>query len=85
MKRLAAGERTRIETAFDQWVRTGRLLEFETERFLDARELLQKHTRLGAPDALHLAIARWNALELTTLDDVLKDAALAEGLMVTSL
>ena len=85
MKRLEPIERTRIEAAFDQWILTGRLLEFQPERFSDARGLLQKHDRLRTPDALHLAIARWNGLELTTLDTVLKEAALAEGLTVTSL
>ncbi|CAN5236179.1 hypothetical protein BH10PSE2_BH10PSE2_00280 [soil metagenome] len=61
------------------------MLEFDSDRFDDARRLLRKHERLRAPDALHLAIASWNGLEMATLDVVLRDAAAAEGVVVVDL
>lgn len=85
LKNLSQTERAGFERAFDRWVRQGRMLEFQAERFDDARLLLLKHERLRAPDALHLAIAAWNGLELATLDGVLMDAAVAEGLTVVDL
>ena len=78
-------ERIGMERAFDLWMRSGQMLEFQTDRFEDARLLLQTHSRLRAPDALHLAIARWNGLKLATLDVVLRDAAVAEGMDVVEL
>lgn len=85
VKHLTESERTGFERAFDVWARSGQMLEFQPERFLDARLLLQKHSRLRAPDALHLAIAQWNGLQLATLDVVLREAALAEGMRVIDL
>lgn len=83
--RVTVTERTEIENTFDRWTRGGKLLEFQTERFDDARKLLQDHPRLRGPDALHLAIAKWNGLQMATLDDVLKEAAVSEGLSVVDL
>lgn len=85
MKRFTEVERLDVERAFDRWTRKGRMLDFQADRFDDARLLLHRHGRLRAPDALHLAIAQWNGLELATLDDVLRDAAVAEGLAVADL
>jgi predicted nucleic acid-binding protein len=85
LKHLTDSERMGFERAFDLWSRTGQMLEFQPERFEDARLLLQRHSRLRAPDALHLAIAQWNDLQLATLDVVLRDAAVAEGMKVIDL
>jgi len=85
VKHLTESERMGFERAFDVWTRNGQMLEFQPERFEDARLLLQRHSRLRAPDALHLAIARWNGLELATLDGVLREAAIAEGVLVVEL
>ena len=85
LKHLTDSERMGFERAFDLWSRTGQMLEFQPERFEDARLLLQRHSRLRAPDALHLAIAQGNDLQLGTLDVVLRDAAVAEGMKVIDL
>lgn len=84
-KRFTQAERNDLENAFDDWSRTGRMLDFDAERFNDARLLLLRHSRLRAPDALHLAIARWSGLELATLDGVFREAAIAEGVPVVEL
>lgn len=85
MNRYTENERLDVERAFDGWTRRGRLLDFEADRFVDARRLLHKHRRLRAPDALHLAIVQWNGLQLATLDGVMREAAIAEGLDVVDL
>lgn len=85
LKRLTEAERRDTERAFDRWARKGKMLEFDTDCFQEARRLLQAHGRLRAPDALHLAIAHRHGLAFATLDDVLHDAALAEGLKVVAL
>ena len=85
MKHLSETERAGFERAVDSWAQQGRMVDFQAERFDDARRLLRKHQRLRAPDALHLAIASWNGFELATLDGVLKEAAVAEGLSVVDL
>ncbi|CAN5149504.1 hypothetical protein BH09PSE1_BH09PSE1_19780 [soil metagenome] len=85
LRRFTEAERLAVERTFGIWTRKGRMLEFQIDRFDDARLLLKRHHKLRAPDALHLAIASWNRLELATLDDILKDAALAEGLSVADL
>lgn len=85
MKRFKEPERLDLERTFDAWARQGRMLDFEVDRFTDARRLVQKHSRLRAPDALHLAMAQWNGLELATLDDVLREAAVIEGMKVVDL
>lgn len=85
MKRFTENERLAFEDAFDAWVRKGRMLDFEPDLFAEARRLLHKHRRLRAPDALHLAIAQSHGLKLATLDDVLKEAAIADGLEVVDL
>jgi uncharacterized protein len=84
-RRFTDGERDELETAFDDWSRRGRMLDFDAERFADARRLLLKHSRLRAPDALHLAIVRWSGLKLATLDGVLRAAAITEGVPVVDL
>ena len=84
-KRFTQAERNDLENAFDDWSRRGRMLDFDAERFNDARLLLLRHSRLRAPDALHLAIARWSGLELATLDGVFREAAIAEGVPVVEL
>lgn len=85
LKNLEAGERERLEHGFDRWAKGGRMLDFQPEYFGDARALLRKHERLRAPDALHLAIAQANDLALATLDDILREAAIAEDLTVVAL
>ena len=85
MKRLTEPERLGVERAFDGWARKGRILGFQTDRFNDARLLLQRHARLRAPDALHLAIARHAGLPLATLDHDMREAAVAEGMEVIAL
>lgn len=85
MGRLTDGERVAFEQAFDRWARNGPMVEFLPGYFDDARILLRRHSRLRAPDALHLAVARASGLGLATLDAVLRDAALAEGIEVVEL
>lgn len=85
MKRITETERRAIEGSLDIWARRSRIVAFEPTCLDDARQLLRRHTRLRAPDALHLAIAVWHGLDLATLDGVLKDAAVAEGLTVVDL
>ena len=84
-KRFTDTERSELENAFDDWSRRGKMLDFDAARFTDARLLLLRHSRLRAPDALHLAMARWSGLELATLDGVLREAAVAEGVPVVDL
>lgn len=85
MSRLAPEERRDLEATFDAWAGQGRLVDFDAEQFSQARRMLMTHDRLRAPDALHLAIAKANGLEMASLDAVLIDAALAEGLKVAEL
>ncbi|MFA4892771.1 type II toxin-antitoxin system VapC family toxin [Brevundimonas sp.] len=85
LKNVTEAERKALERAFDRWSRKGQMLEFEADMFNNARVLLQRHSRLRAPDALHLAIALRNGVELATLDIVLRDAAVAEGMKVIDL
>jgi predicted nucleic acid-binding protein len=85
MKRYTHAERHDLERAFDVWAGRGRLLDFDGTHFTQARRMLMRHDRLRAPDALHLAIAKANELELATLDGPLRQAALAEGMRVTDL
>ena len=82
---LSDRERKAAEFAFDRWAAHGLVLEVARERFHDARVLMQAHHRLRAPDALHLAIARHQGLPLATLDQDMRDAALAEGMEVIDL
>jgi uncharacterized protein len=82
---LAGNERDAIERAFDRWAARRTVLEVERERFAEARTLMRSHRRLRAPDALHLAIARHFDLTLATMDQDMRDAALAEGLEVVEL
>ena len=84
MGRLTESERSDIEHTFDRWARMGRMLGFHPDRFDDARRLLQRYRRLRAPDALHLATASWHRLALATLDEVLGEAAVAEGLDIVA-
>lgn len=85
MKHITEAERRAIEDGIDTWARRSRIVSFEPACLDDARRLLRRHSRLRAPDALHLAIAAWHGLDLATLDGVLRDAALAEGLRVVDL
>lgn len=85
MKHITEAERRAIEDGIDTWARRSRIVSFEPACLDDARRLLRRHSRLGAPDALHLAIAAWHGLDLATLDGVLRDAAVAEGLKVVDL
>lgn len=78
-------ERKIAEFAFDRWAADGIVLEVARERFQEARELIKTHRLLRAPDALHLAIVRHEGLPLATLDHVMRDAAVAEGLKVVDL
>lgn len=82
---LSDRERKAAELAFDRWAEAGLVLEVARARFQDARVLMQNHRRLRGPDALHLAIARHQGLPLATLDDDMRDAAIAEGLKVVEL
>lgn len=82
---LSDQERKAAERAFDRWAMRGLVLEVGRERFQDARILMQGHRRLRAPDALHLAIARHEGLPLATLDDDMRDVAVAEGMAVIDL
>ena len=82
---LSEGEREKIEQAFDRWSARRAVLEIDRERFAEARALMRSHRRLRAPDALHLAIARHSNLALATLDQDMRDAAIAEGLEVIRL
>lgn len=85
LNHLSVSERRDLEDAFDRWAKGGRILDFQPEYFEDARDLLRKNAKLRAPDALHLAIARHADLVLATLDGVLREAAVAEGLEVAAL
>lgn len=85
MKHITEAERRAIEDGLDTWARRSRIVSFEPACLDDARRLLRRHSRLRAPDALHLAIAAWHGLDIATLDGVLRDAALAEGLKVVDL
>lgn len=82
---LSDRERKIAETAFDRWVQAGLVLEVGRDRFGDARILMQNHSRLRGPDALHLAIVRHAGLSLATLDLDMRDAAIAEGMQVIHL
>lgn len=85
MKHITEVERRGMEKALDGWARQGLLLEFDAARFQDARTLILRHHSLRAADALHLALVAWHGLELATLDRVLREAAIAEGLAVVDL
>ena len=85
MDRITASERVGLERVFDGWVGKGRMIDFKADRFNEARRLLQRHARLRAPDALHLAIARHEGLPLATLDDDMREAAVFEGMEVIEL
>lgn len=82
---LSDRERKVAELAFDRWAARGLVLEVTRDRFQDARLLMQAHRRLRAPDALHLAIARYEGLPLATLDEDMRDAGVAEGMEVIDL
>ena len=82
---LSDRERKIAEVAYDRWAENGLVLEIERERFRDARILMQSHSRLRAPDALHLAIARQAGLALATLDQDMAEAAITEGMEVVPL
>jgi len=82
---LTGPERMAAERAFDRWASRGLVLGVAKERFHDARALMQAHARLRGPDALHLAVARHEGLPLATLDEDMRDVAVAEGMEVIDL
>lgn len=82
---LTDQERAAAETAFDRWKSRVVVLGVERERFDEARVLMRAHRRLRAPDALHLAIALSSGLGLATADQDMRDAAVAEGIVVVDL
>ncbi len=83
--RLTEHERDRTERTFDRWASQHHVLDVARERFGEARILMRVHRRLRAPDALHLAIALESGLSMATLDQDMRDAAIAEGLSVVDL
>ena len=82
---LTDPERAAAETAFDRWKSRLVVLEVGRDRFDEARGLMRAHPRLRAADALHLAIAMSSGLGLATADQDMRDAAVAEGIVVVDL
>ena len=82
---LTDPERAAAETAFDRWKSRLVVLEVGRDRFDEARGLMRVHPRLRAADALHLAIAMSSGLGLATADQDMRDAAVAEGIVVVDL
>lgn len=84
-ERLDPNERDEAENALNWWL-TGRVAEepIDQEDVPQARFLLHRHSKLRAPDALHLAIVLRLKAGLVTYDLDLAAAARAEGVLVTS-
>jgi len=78
--RITAGERRGAEIEMDRLLDPTRPdAVIGPEDFLEARRLLERHTTLRAPDALHLAIAEREGWALATLDRGLAAAAEQQG------
>ncbi len=75
--RLAAGEQHELEEALDRWTaRSSRMIPVSPEDFDASRSYVRRSSSgLRAADALHLAIAAREKLELATFDLVLARAA----------
>jgi predicted nucleic acid-binding protein len=74
-------ERFRAEIALDDWAnQESAIVPVLMEDFLAARRLIQRHATLRAGDALHLAVAARENLDMATFDLRLAGAASAEGL-----
>jgi hypothetical protein len=81
VKQIAPDQRLLAEQHFDAWLLTVEQTPVLRADFELARDLIRRgRTRLGAPDALHLAVARRLGARLASLDAVMADAARDLGL-----
>ena len=82
MKNLSSRERERTETRLDLWLAGRPMADVASDDFDLARRLLRADVRLRTPDALHIAVAVRQGLELATLDRAMAESALDFGLGV---
>jgi uncharacterized protein len=77
MNRLTAVTADLALRRFDDWLsRTVQIVRCASEQMTMARQIVRDFTsKLSAPDAIHLAIARTNGATLATFDDRLAEAA----------
>jgi len=81
MSHLSMANGNAVLELFDQWIaRTAQVVTSSGEHMEAAGRMVRNFdTKLSAPDAIHLAVAKYHGLVLATFDERLGDAARREN------
>lgn len=81
MSHLSAADGSAALDLFDEWIaRTAQVVTSSGEHMEAAGRMVRNFdTKLSAPDAIHLAVAKYHGLILATFDEHLGDAARREN------
>ena len=81
MSHLSAADGSAALDLFDEWIaRTAQVVSSSGEHMEAAGRMVRNFdTKLSAPDAIHLAVAKYHGLILATFDERLGDAARREN------
>ena len=81
MSHLSAADGSAALDLFDEWIaRTAQVVSSSGEHMEAAGRMVRNFdTKLSAPDAIHLALAKYHGLILATFDERLGDAARREN------
>jgi uncharacterized protein len=84
MSHLSTADGSAVLDLFDEWItRTAQLVTSSGEHMEAAGRMVRDFdTKLSAPDAIHLAVAKHRGLVLVTFDQRLSDAARRENVKI---
>jgi len=84
MSHLSAADGSEALDLFDEWIaRTAQVVTSAGEHMEAAGRMVRNFdTKLSAPDAIHLAVAKYHGLVLATFDKRLSDAARRENVNI---
>jgi predicted nucleic acid-binding protein len=84
MGHLSTADGSAVLEVFDEWIaRTAQVVTSSGEHMETAGHMVRNFgTKLSAPDAIHLAVAKYHGLVLATFDERLGDAAHRENVKI---
>jgi uncharacterized protein len=84
MSHLSTADGSAVLDVFDEWIaKTAQIVTSSGEHMEAASRMVRNFdTKLSAPDAIHLAVAKHHGLVLATFDERLGDAARRENVKI---